>query len=548
MKLTSENIGRILASVKKTKVFGSSKRQHHLLKYLLDETAAGRGETIKAYSIAVDVLGRDESFDNMVDSITRVEMHRLRKNLALFNMIQSEIIITLPKAQFIPVVESKCPQLPQAKEKPKKHSPRKAYRIILALVLPLCAALFTVMFYTKTNSVADVTFSARMLFPTLSSTSEIADQNIVNVRSITNEIKYRLVNSSLIDIKNHGPHDYKIEIEISNTDFHGNKSATVFIYEENGTLAWSNTYEFPEKGLNNTDISKRIAQYVFTDAFSINGKFTHYHATNIHISKTRRYLYQCFLDAGTYTITDATKYFYTNLLSCLDSRLTNIARDKNRIHTTRADVYIGVHYGALPYDVESPLKKAEAELKIAQKHEFNSRGYLHALLKVEVEKIPRNNKNIQMIFDNMHRLYPNNHDMDYLRAYILAEYYIDWPKVLPLADALLQESKGQFSHANLFYVYYYIHKNDWENASKRYDLIPENRSTTHIIYGAIISCNLSRFRPEDNFVQRLKNNKITSLQSLTDYIKKKRLHETLESQLLKPEILKNCPILNKGRI
>jgi len=31
-------------------------------------------------------------------------------------------------------------------------------------------------------------------------------------------------------------------------------------------------------------------------------------------------------------------------------------------------------------------------------------------------------------------------------------------------------------YTNLFYVYYYIHKNDWENASKRYDLIPENRS------------------------------------------------------------------------
>lgn len=52
-----------------------------LLRYLVNETIAGRGEDLKSYTIAVDGLGRSVDFDPSSDSSARVQMIRLRKAL-----------------------------------------------------------------------------------------------------------------------------------------------------------------------------------------------------------------------------------------------------------------------------------------------------------------------------------------------------------------------------------------------------------------------------------------------------------------------------------
>ena len=52
-----------------------------LLRYLVDETVKGNGDTLKSYAVAVDGLGRPETFDSASDSSARVQMVRLRKAL-----------------------------------------------------------------------------------------------------------------------------------------------------------------------------------------------------------------------------------------------------------------------------------------------------------------------------------------------------------------------------------------------------------------------------------------------------------------------------------
>lgn len=52
-----------------------------LLNYLVQETLAGRGDQVKAYSVAVDGLGRDPDFDTQADSYPRVQVGRLRRML-----------------------------------------------------------------------------------------------------------------------------------------------------------------------------------------------------------------------------------------------------------------------------------------------------------------------------------------------------------------------------------------------------------------------------------------------------------------------------------
>ena len=52
-----------------------------LLRYLLNETVKGHGDALKSYAVAVDGLGRPETFDSASDSSARVQMVRLRKAL-----------------------------------------------------------------------------------------------------------------------------------------------------------------------------------------------------------------------------------------------------------------------------------------------------------------------------------------------------------------------------------------------------------------------------------------------------------------------------------
>lgn len=69
------------SSVLQHVLFQNSPTMTRLLVWLLQETLAGRGDSVKSYTIAVDAFGRPESFDSQADSYPRVQTGRLRKAL-----------------------------------------------------------------------------------------------------------------------------------------------------------------------------------------------------------------------------------------------------------------------------------------------------------------------------------------------------------------------------------------------------------------------------------------------------------------------------------
>ncbi len=62
-------------------VFRRSPTLSRLLRYLVEETVAGRSGSLKSFTVAVDGLGRPGDFDATTDSSARVQMVRLRKTL-----------------------------------------------------------------------------------------------------------------------------------------------------------------------------------------------------------------------------------------------------------------------------------------------------------------------------------------------------------------------------------------------------------------------------------------------------------------------------------
>jgi hypothetical protein len=97
-------LARLIASG----ALGKSGQLAHFLTYVVEETLAGRAERIKAYTIAVDALGRDARFDPQADPIVRVEAGRLRRALESYYATAGRdepIVIELPRGSYIPVFQ-----------------------------------------------------------------------------------------------------------------------------------------------------------------------------------------------------------------------------------------------------------------------------------------------------------------------------------------------------------------------------------------------------------------------------------------------------------
>src|SRR3974390_556105 len=96
-----------LQAVLQSPLFVRSPTLAHLLSHLCEKAFAGEGDQIKEYSIAVDMFGRPDSFDQDVDSIVRVEANRLRKRLAedySGEVASNRMRITVPVGQYVPVL------------------------------------------------------------------------------------------------------------------------------------------------------------------------------------------------------------------------------------------------------------------------------------------------------------------------------------------------------------------------------------------------------------------------------------------------------------
>jgi len=96
-----DQLARILASAE----FDATDRERRFLSYVVDETLAKRSDRIKAYSIAVEVFGRDASFDPQSDPIVRIEAGHLRRALERYYLtagLTDPILVTIPKGGYVP--------------------------------------------------------------------------------------------------------------------------------------------------------------------------------------------------------------------------------------------------------------------------------------------------------------------------------------------------------------------------------------------------------------------------------------------------------------
>ncbi len=107
---TGEEVAQALSHVLSWPEIARSSQLAKFLQYIVERTLAGDTQSIKAYSIAVDVLGRPADFDPQTDPIVRVQARRLRGLLEQFYLgpgAGDAVRIELPVGRYVPVFRSR---------------------------------------------------------------------------------------------------------------------------------------------------------------------------------------------------------------------------------------------------------------------------------------------------------------------------------------------------------------------------------------------------------------------------------------------------------
>jgi hypothetical protein len=92
-----------------------------ILAYVCNQYFEGARDSVKEWSIAVDALGRRQTFDPEKDSIVRVEFHSLRKRLAEYYQKEGAshaVRITFAESGYVPRFVSAVPAKPAISENP----------------------------------------------------------------------------------------------------------------------------------------------------------------------------------------------------------------------------------------------------------------------------------------------------------------------------------------------------------------------------------------------------------------------------------------------
>src|SRR5215469_17751925 len=99
-------LGRILAS----SVFVNSPRMSRFLRFVVETSLDGNGESIKEYVIATEVFEKAEDYDPQADSTVRTEAGKLRSRLARYYETEGRedlLVITIPKGSYLPKFEER---------------------------------------------------------------------------------------------------------------------------------------------------------------------------------------------------------------------------------------------------------------------------------------------------------------------------------------------------------------------------------------------------------------------------------------------------------
>ncbi len=113
-----------LDSILGDRLFQSACRSSAFLKYIVEETLAGRDDRLKEYTIGIEVFQKGNDFLPQADPSVRIEAGRLRKRLEQYYLAKKGVgvEISIPKGGYIPRFRLRASRLPGSETGTKQPS------------------------------------------------------------------------------------------------------------------------------------------------------------------------------------------------------------------------------------------------------------------------------------------------------------------------------------------------------------------------------------------------------------------------------------------
>src|SRR5262245_19377978 len=146
-------------------IFSRSERLSRFLRYVVEETLAGRGAELKEAVLAAELYGKKLDSESGDDSTVRVDARRLRDKLREYYVECSHeaVIITLPKGGYTPAFDRNPAALaPGLMPRPTPTPPAKylalgsKWRVFTAAVVSLGVVTYLVIWLSNRPSAPEV--------------------------------------------------------------------------------------------------------------------------------------------------------------------------------------------------------------------------------------------------------------------------------------------------------------------------------------------------------------------------------------------------------
>jgi serine/threonine-protein kinase len=269
--VTPERVRDELERVLAHPLLRGADRRARLLRYLVDQTLAGNGGSLKESVIAMEVFERSGEYDPKIDSVVRVEMGRLRSRLVEYYAGEGKndpIRISLPKGTYQPeFIAVEIPAVPEVEsgqpEPAAEAAPERRANVRFAAPLVLIAILVAggLLFWKRARTTAASAPPSVAILPFLNLSGDAAKEYLGD--SLTDELTEVLAESkglrvvartSAFQFKGQAGDVREIGRKLNVTDLlegsiqqHGDQVRIVvqLIRCSDGYHIWSHTYETP---------------------------------------------------------------------------------------------------------------------------------------------------------------------------------------------------------------------------------------------------------------------------------------------------------------
>jgi hypothetical protein len=102
---TNNDVRAALERVMASAALRDSRQLVAFLRFVVEATLRGESHQIKAYTVAVEALGKGENFDPETDPIVRIAAGRLRRALERYYAADGateSVIIDIPRGHYVP--------------------------------------------------------------------------------------------------------------------------------------------------------------------------------------------------------------------------------------------------------------------------------------------------------------------------------------------------------------------------------------------------------------------------------------------------------------